>query len=71
MIGRRLIDAMPFDAIPPAVERLLRHYLACRRGPAESFAAFARRQTRDDLRAAAETAGNNGPVQPPLTLQPA
>src|SRR5439155_595018 len=29
-VGRRLIDSMPFDTIPPAVERLLRDYLARR-----------------------------------------
>ena len=49
-IGRRLVDALPFEAIPPAVERLLRHYLAHRRSPDETFAVFARRQSLDALR---------------------
>ncbi len=50
-IGRRLIDRLPFDEIPPLVERLLVHYLAHREGPKESFAAFARRHTVEELRA--------------------
>ena len=32
-IGRRLLDAVPFDEVPPVVERLLRHYLDGRSGP--------------------------------------
>jgi ferredoxin-nitrite reductase len=55
-IGRRLFDALPFDAIPPIVERLLGHYLDARDGPAESFAAFARRQGLAALRAVADPA---------------
>ena len=50
-IGRRLFDALPFDDIPPLVERLLLHYLEHRTGPDESFAAFARRHSLDQLRA--------------------
>lgn len=49
-IGRRLVDSLPFEEIPPAVERLLRHYLAHRRVPDEPFAVFARRQSVDTLR---------------------
>ena len=72
-IGRRLIDAMPFDAIPPAVERLLRHYLAERRAADEPFASFVRRLSLDTLRAIAEPpqAATSGSVVPSLTLQPA
>ncbi|MGE5408878.1 MAG: hypothetical protein ACM3NV_09710, partial [Syntrophothermus sp.] len=50
-IGRRLLDALPFDEIPPIVERLLLHYLAFRDGPEESFAAFVRRRSLEELRA--------------------
>ncbi|MDR3637751.1 MAG: NirA family protein [Isosphaeraceae bacterium] len=49
-IGRRVVDALPFEEIPPAVERLLRHYLTHRRDPDESFAVFARRQSLEALR---------------------
>ena len=49
-VGRKLADALPYDDVPPAVERLLRHYMDTRADPGESFAAFARRQTVDDLR---------------------
>lgn len=52
-IGRRLIDALPFDQVPTAVEGLLRHYLDRRRDADESFASFARGQTVETLRAAA------------------
>lgn len=72
-IGRRLFDAMPFDAIPPAVERLLRAYLA-QRLPNESFASFTRRQSLEALRAVGgppvlDTL--NGSVTTELTLQTA
>ncbi|MCA1686740.1 MAG: NirA family protein, partial [Planctomycetia bacterium] len=72
-VGRRLIDSMPFDTIPPAVERLLKHYLANRGGPGESFAAFTRRYSLEALRAVAKPAqaSPNGSVNSPLTLQPA
>jgi ferredoxin-nitrite reductase len=52
-IGMRLFDALPFDAIPPIVERLLVYYLDAREGAEESFAAFARRQGVEALRAVA------------------
>ncbi len=67
-IGRRLIESMAFDTIPPAVERLLRDYLV-RRQPEESYASFARRQTLEDLRAVAEDP--SGSLSTPPTLQPA
>jgi ferredoxin-nitrite reductase len=63
-IARRVLDSVPFDDIPPIVERLLRHYLAHRLSAEESFVAFVRRQTVEDLRAAAAPS-------PSLTLQPA
>ncbi len=64
---------MPFDAIPPAVERLLRAYLA-QRLPNESFASFTRRQSLEALRAVGvppvlDTL--NGSVTTELTLQTA
>jgi ferredoxin-nitrite reductase len=52
-IGRRLFDSLPFEAVPPIVERLLTHYLEARDGPEESFAAFARRRGLAELRRAA------------------
>ena len=52
-IGRRLLDSVPFDDIPPIVERLLRHYLDQRAHAGESFAAFARRADEGELRAVA------------------
>ncbi len=51
--GRRLLDSLPFERIPPILERLLRHYLAQRLGVDESFTAFARRHELDSLRALA------------------
>ncbi|AGA29881.1 NirA family protein [Singulisphaera acidiphila] len=71
-IGRRLFDAMPFDAIPPAVERLLKAYQA-HRLPNESFSSFARRQTLEALRAAGEPPAVtlNGSVASELSLQTA
>ena len=53
-VGRRLLESLPFDEIPPIVERLLGHYLDAREGPDESFAAFARRRGVDALRAVAD-----------------
>ncbi|MGE5755534.1 MAG: NirA family protein [Planctomycetaceae bacterium] len=50
-IGRRLLDPVPFDEIPPIIERLLLHYQDRRAGPEESFAAFARRHSSEELRA--------------------
>lgn len=64
-VGRRLIDAMPFDDVPPAVERLFRHYLAHRQTADESFAVFVRRQSVESLRAVVA----EGSVAPPLSLQ--
>jgi ferredoxin-nitrite reductase len=52
-VGRRLAESMPFPDIPPTVERLLRHYLAHRESPGESFAAFARKQSIEDLKVVA------------------
>jgi ferredoxin-nitrite reductase len=49
-IGRRLIDSLPFDEVPPIVERLLTFYLDGREGPEESFAAFVRRHDLETLR---------------------
>jgi ferredoxin-nitrite reductase len=65
-IGRRLLESMPFDQVPSAVERLLRHYLEYRNDD-ESFASFVRGQTDGTLRAVALS----DPVDSDLTLQPA
>ena len=53
-VGRRLLESLPFDDIPPIVERLLQHYLDAREGPDESFAAFTRRHAVEELRAIVE-----------------
>ncbi len=53
-VGRRLLESLPFDEIPPIVERFLQHYLDHREGPGESFAAFTRRHTVEELRAVVE-----------------
>jgi len=52
-IGRRVLDSVPFDEIPPIVERLLRFYLEHRQGPEESFVAFSRGRSIEELRAVA------------------
>ena len=52
-IARRVIDALPFRDVPPAIERLLQHYLESRRSPEESFVTFARRHSVESLRAVA------------------
>ena len=65
-IGRRLFESMPFDEVPPAVERLLRHYLAYRSRPDELFATCVRRRSLDELR---EAAGVEF-LASPETLQP-
>lgn len=52
-IGRRLLDSVPFDDLPPIVERLTRHYLDHRAHPSEPFAAFVRRADDAELRAVA------------------
>ncbi len=49
--GRRLLDSLPFEKIPPILERLLGYYLTQRTDAEESFAAFARRHEVDELRA--------------------
>jgi len=67
-VGRRVLDSLPFDEIPPAVERLLRHYLARRESSTQSFSSFVRRQTLEDLRGVAE---GSEPVAPALSLQTA
>ena len=51
--GRPLLDSLPFEKIPPIVERLILYYLANRTGPGESFAAFARRSDLETLRSVA------------------
>ena len=52
-VGRPFLDALPFEKIPPIIERLISHYLANRTGSDESFAAFARRHDTEALRAVA------------------
>jgi len=52
-VGRPVAESLPFDDVPPAVERLVRHYLARRASPAEPFSAYARRHSVEDLRAVA------------------
>jgi ferredoxin-nitrite reductase len=54
-IGRELMRDVPADQVPQVVENLLHGYLAQRNGK-ETFAAFAARQSLDDLRALAVAA---------------
>ena len=64
-VGRRLIDSMPFDAIPPAVERLLRSLPGRpRRGPTSRSPPFARRHDLEALRAVAEPSADLAPHPP-------
>lgn len=51
-IGRILFESLPFEEVPPTVERLLCFYLDVRFGPAESFAEFVRRFEIEELREA-------------------
>ena len=52
-IGRELFRDVTADAVPGAVERILKAYLAHRAAPDESFLAFARRHEIDALKAMA------------------
>ena len=54
-IGRLLAESVPFEAVPPMIESLLQRYLDARDGD-EPFAAWARRQSIDELAAALGTA---------------
>ena len=65
-IGRQVLDSLPFDAVLPAVERLLLDYLARRATPTESFATFVRGQSLDELRTVA-----TGAAASDLSLQTA
>lgn len=49
-IGRRLADSVPFDEVPPMIERLLRHYLDRRGDRDQPFAAFVRERSLEELR---------------------
>jgi ferredoxin-nitrite reductase len=49
-LGREFAKAIPFENLPPLLERLLQGYRA-HRMPGESFLAFARRHTIDELQA--------------------
>jgi ferredoxin-nitrite reductase len=51
-IGRVLFESLPFEEVPPVVERLLCFYLDRRFGPSESFAEFTRRFELEELREA-------------------
>ena len=49
-LGRQILDGVPFDELPPLIERLIFAYLEDRRTPNESFDRFARRHTEEELR---------------------
>ena len=51
-IGRMLFESLPFQEIPPKVERLLSFYLEQRSSPGEPFAEFTRRHEIEELREA-------------------
>ncbi|QDT65199.1 NirA family protein [Calycomorphotria hydatis] len=48
-IGRVLKESLPYEQIPPIVERLINCYLEQRTGRDESFADFARRSSTEEL----------------------
>ncbi len=52
-LAREILRDVPADEVPRVIERLLRAYLSQRRSGEESFQDFARRQSLDELRAAA------------------
>ena len=52
-VARPLLESLPAEKVPPIIERILAHYQTSRLGPDESFAAFARRQDLEALRAVA------------------
>ncbi len=54
-LGREIYPALPMAEVPRRVEGLLRHYLAERREP-ESFIAFTRSRSPEELRRGAEAA---------------
>jgi ferredoxin-nitrite reductase len=49
-MAREYAQSVPFDDLPPLLERLLAAWLAHRARPAESFFAFCRRQEIAALR---------------------
>jgi ferredoxin-nitrite reductase len=51
-LGREFAKNIPFEKLPPLLESLLHGYGA-HRTPGESFLAFARRHTIDELQAIA------------------
>ncbi len=51
-IGRVLFESLPFDEVPPTIERLLCFYVDRRFGRSESFADFTRRFEIEELREA-------------------
>jgi ferredoxin-nitrite reductase len=50
-LARELLRDVPADEVPPAIERLLRAYMAHRSGADEPFQAFAKRHSIEALRA--------------------
>ena len=55
-MARDYAQSVPFDDLPPMLERLLRAYLAHRQSPAESFFEFCRRHEIAALRDLANSA---------------
>ncbi len=55
-LAREIYPPLPMAEMPRRVEGLLRLYLAERREPSESFVAFARRRSPEELRRGAEAA---------------
>ena len=49
-LARELAKGLPFERVPPLIERLLRGYLDRRAAVTESFSSFARRVEIDELR---------------------
>ena len=49
-MGRVVFESLPFDQVPPVVERLLAGYLRGRKGAEESFQSFTAGQSVEELR---------------------
>lgn len=67
-IAREAATGVPFDHVPATVERLLSAHLRGRFGAAESFAAYARRLSDDELRSIAAGRENLMPAASPSTI---
>ena len=66
-LGREFARNIPADELPERLEALLRTYLEHRTDTSESFAAFTRRHSIDELRNLCDAALSSGSSSPALT----